>query len=359
MLKQKNILLAPLDWGLGHTTRCIPIIKTLLKEDITIFLAGNASQKTILNNEFPQLTFLDLAGYNISYGKNKFDLWYKLLTQMPELLKKINNEQQWLQKTIKKYDIHAVISDNRYGLYHTDIPTVLITHQLSIQAPSIIKSFIQKINYKYINRFTTCWIPDYEGKNNLGGVLSHPQKLPETPINYVGPLSRMLEMPISKKENLLLFILSGPEPQRTIFEHKILAQLPLKNFEAIIVRGLPNDNIELPKINHTTIYNYLPTTVLNQLMCEATFVISRTGYTTVMDIAATKSKSILIPTPGQTEQEYLAAHLEKQQMAITANQASFDLEKLVEKALLYEYQFPVIVNSDLLQAVINKWLQVI
>ena len=248
----KKILLAPLDWGLGHTTRCILVIKKLIDKGNSVTVACNYRQKAILFQEFPKIEFLYLEGYNVSYSNNKFFLPLKLIGQLPKINYRIYQENKWLQKTVKKHDFDIVISDNRFGLYSKLVPTVFVTHQLTIKAPfSWLEYLLQRINYSYINRFNQCWVPDYEGSRNMAGLLSHPQKLPSIPIHYIGPLARF-KSPIHSSDIYTYkycFILSGPEPQRTILEHLILSQIHFITTNCLLVRGIPDNDKDEVKID--------------------------------------------------------------------------------------------------------------
>ena len=159
---KSNILIAPLDWGLGHATRIIPIIKTLLEQDAGVILAGEGKTRILLEKEFPQLPFIQLEGYNVTYSDNKWSLPFVLASQIPKIISAIQNEQEWLYETVEKYNIGGIISDNRYGLYHHEIPCIFITHQLLIKTGwgSLSDLLLQEQNYGYINRYTECWVPD-------------------------------------------------------------------------------------------------------------------------------------------------------------------------------------------------------
>ena len=338
-LAGKKLLVAPLDWGLGHTTRCVPIIRDLLNNNCEVWLAGEGAQEKLLREEFSSLPFLPLKGYRIMYSKK--GLTGKLLLQAPSILRSIKEENNWLKEQVDKHGFEAVISDNRYGLYHEKVFSVFITHQLRIKTSlgKLSEDFLQKWNYKLISKFNECWIPDEEKENNLAGDLSHPVILPSIPLKYIGALSRFKKMPVEEVKDHLLIILSGPEPQRTIFENKIIDEIVNHPGTATIVRGLPGEKNILPSTNTIHFYNHLTTDELNKEMMKAEFVISRSGYSTVMDIAALQKKSILIPTPGQTEQEYLADHLMKKQFAISNKQKDFPLFKMIEEARRFDYSF--------------------
>src|SRR4026207_989463 len=203
-LAGKKLLVAPLDWGLGHATRCVPVIRDLLSIGSEVWLAGEGAQEKLLREEFSSLSFLPLKGYRIKYAKA--GLTSKLLLQIPSILRSIKEENKWLKEQIIKYRFDAVVSDNRYGLHHEKVFSVLITHQLCIKSSlgKWSEGFLQKWNYKLIDRFNECWIPDVEGVNNLAGELSHPSKFPGIPVKYIGPLSRFQRREIEERKDHLL-----------------------------------------------------------------------------------------------------------------------------------------------------------
>lgn len=354
-LRKPRILVVPLDWGLGHVTRCIPIIRELLKQECEVFLAGEGAAETLLRQEFPQLIFLQLKGYRIRYSKRRSGMFWKMIFQLPGIKKAIDYEHQWLKEVVKKYQVDAVISDNRYGLYLKGIYCVFITHQL------LIKTFwggwsekaLQKKNFKYISRFSECWVPDNESENNLAGILSHPRKKPGIPLCYIGLLSRLKKNNISFEKGHLFFLFSGPEPQRTVFEEIVFSQLAYYNGTATVVRGLPGSATIVPSTNTLKFYNHLPAGELGKEMEKAEFIIARSGYSTVMDIVKLQKKSILIPTPGQTEQEYLAHYLSSKKIGLCSDQRNFLLQDVLEKAQSFPYYFPLEAEGKLASSVLK------
>lgn len=353
--RKLKVLIAPLDWGLGHTTRCIPLAHSLVKVGVSVFFAGNEQQKKLLQQEFPDTPFLHLEGYNIRYSKTAGGLTWKLATQLRRIKKVIRNEHHWLLQQVKEHAFDAIISDNRFGLWHPHIPSIFITHQLAIQTPvKWAQKLVQKINYRFINRFSACWVPDMPGPINLAGVLSHPQKMPLVPVSYIGVLSRLQDLPTGKEQQLFIS-LSGPEPQRSLLETTILEQLQSYKGRATVVRGLPG-NTQLPPVPpNIVIHNHLDTAAYNQALCTAGMVISRTGYSTVMDIIAAGQKSILIPTPGQTEQEYLAQYLVKKGLALCYTQHEFKLEQALAVAATFNYQ--TIAAAPLYKTVLSDFVK--
>jgi UDP-N-acetylglucosamine transferase subunit ALG13 len=336
-----TILIAPLDWGLGHAARCIPLIKFLLQLHCKVIVAAEGAQQKLLQAEFPAVTFVPIPGYRIKYTKVERFFVLKIALQLPKIFLTIYREKKWLDNFLKNNTVDAVISDNRYGLYHPKVTSVFITHQLRIKAPfALAENIVQRINYRYINKFSQCWVPDEKGIINLAGDLSHPLIFPKIPVTYIGGLSRLERQPETEKKFDLLIILSGPEPQRTLLEKKMLNELAIFKGKVLFVRGLPESTKVLPAENDVIIKNHLPAKELEKVISESEYIISRSGYTTVMDICKLQRKSILIPTPGQTEQEYLAYHLQKQGWCVSISQQKFNLSDALKKAKSFTYRFP-------------------
>lgn len=337
---RKKILVAPLDWGLGHATRCIPIVRTLQETGHSIFIAGEAAQQNLLQNEFPTVSFLPLEGYRISYPSYKEKFKSKIALQLTKITAAVQRESRWLADMNRIHQFDAVISDNRFGLNHTSIPCIFITHQLRLRSGmgKWIDEILQKLNYRYINRFDNCWIPDFEGEENLAGELSHPLRLPQN-FTYIGPLSRF-NRTIPDLQFDLVIVLSGPEPQRGLLEKKIISEL--KNFSGtgVFVRGIPGKIPDNSSIGRVKVFSHLPSDQLGVLISQARLVISRSGYSTIMDLARLRKKAVLIPTPGQTEQEYLASYLHSKKMFCTVAQEQFDLAMIFRQAETFPFSIP-------------------
>jgi uncharacterized protein (TIGR00661 family) len=360
-LKKNNILtilIAPLDWGLGHATRCIPIIKALENGGFHVLIAANEKQKSLLQKEFSNIKFIEIEGYNIQYSKQNHFFVLKILFQIPRIVLSIKRENKWLKKVVAKEKVDLIISDNRFGLYHQTIPSIFITHQLIIKAPfKWLEYFIQKINYHFINRFTECWIPDNFQGGGLAGLLSHPKKMPTISTQYIGVLSRFEQVENAKIKYDVCVLLSGPEPQRTVLENILLQQMRHINLKILFVRGLPNtqENITSTSIE---IKNHLHQNELQQAICSSNILIARSGYTTIMELLSLQKKSILIPTPGQTEQEYLATHLQNQNKCLAFKQNEFDFNKAYKKAQTFPFSFSTVelFSEDNVISRVNKLL---
>lgn len=352
----QKILVAPLDWGLGHATRNISIIRALLANGYKVVIGAENPQASLLQTEFPTLQILPLKGYRVRYSKSKWGLLFKLLQQLPRLHKFIKEEHDWLTTLIKEHKIDLVISDNRFGLHTKKIPCIFITHQLTVKAPfAWVEKMLQRINYQYINQFNCCWVPDVAGPENVAGILSHPVKLPLTKVQYIGLLSRFHGQPETKQYDYCI-LLSGPEPQRTILEEKILKGFVSLNKKILLVRGKPGSSEVLKVAANVEIKNHLPTPELQRVLMQSEFIVCRSGYTSLMELLSLQKKMILIPTPGQTEQEYLAKKLMDEKYCFSIAQETFDCAKHFAMAHDFQYRLPTfaLFNEADITALINR-----
>lgn len=305
-------MVCPLDWGIGHATRCIPIINHLNQSGHEVILAASGSGKVLLQQYFPQLKMIDFPSVQVRYSRGKH-LWIKLFLQMPRFLISIFREHFILQRLIKENHIDAVISDNRFGCWSKNVPSVYITHQVNLISPlpgNFLSSILAWLHHQIIRKYHACWIPDlYDDlAGGFAGCLSHPP-LRHSNWRYLGVLSRFSKSAYqaTHQDTYNLAILSGPEPQRSLFEQKIMKELtgrPLK-----IIRGLPGKTCDSPPFPNIDWYNHAEDDFFEQLVLQASNIICRSGYSTIMDLVALGRTAHLIPTPGQSEQEYLAKHL--------------------------------------------------
>jgi uncharacterized protein (TIGR00661 family) len=333
------VLVAPLEWGLGHATRCIPVINQLLHQKCDVIIAAEGATHSLLLREFPELTFLPLMGYRVKYSRKKTWLPLKLLSQFPRILYTIYNEHRWLSEMVNQYSIDAVISDNRFGMYCSKVRSIYITHQLLIKTGNRLTERIAKnIHYYFIKKYNECWVPDFPGADGINGLAGDLSHQPLKSKKYIGALSRFEHAEAEKKYDLLI-IVSGPEPQRSIFERQLLGQLKTYTGKILMVRGLPCER-EIIQQPNMEICNHMPAKELNEAILQSGLVISRCGYTTVMDLVKLKKKAILIPTPGQTEQEYLAGHLMKNNIFYTAAQKGLDIQHALKEAASFPFYFP-------------------
>lgn len=323
----KTILIAPLNWGLGHATRCIPIIKALQENNYIPIIASDGIALELLQKEFPYVQTLKLPSYKIEYAKNGKNFKWKLLKNFPEMIKAIWKEEKKVRKWIKKYDIDGIISDNRLGVFSKKIPSVYLTHQLNVMTGNTTW-FTSILHQQIIKKHNECWIPDLEGTPNLTGKLGHVEN-PDFNLKYIGPLSRMHKKEIPKQFDLMI-ILSGPEPQRGLLEEKLKVEILGYKGNVVFIKGIIEKDQKKEQIENVTYFNFMNSRQLEQTFNESETVLCRSGYTTIMDLVKLEKKAFFIPTPGQYEQEYLAKKLKEEGLVPYAKQSDFQMENLKE-----------------------------
>lgn len=324
----ETILVCPLNWGLGHATRDIPIIQSFLQQGYRVIVASEGHIIQLLKKEVPGIETVYFPGLHISYASGNNQV-FKLMKQLPSALFWLIREKQITAKLVKKHKPVCIISDNRYGVRHSKVKSVIITHQLMLKMPGGL-SWLEKLFHCLIqllvSGFSECWIPDNPMPDSLAGDLAHRYKLPKN-ARLIGPLSRFAESydePLEsntteKYSPDLLVILSGPEPQRTILQEIISEKAMSENIKTLIIAGKPESKgILSDNSENLQILPHLKSEQLRHLIIKTPYVLCRSGYTTLMDLWQIKKRAIVIPTPGQTEQEYLAGyHHQKNHFAIS------------------------------------------
>ena len=356
-IKHKKFLICVLNWGIGHASRVIPIIHLLLKYGQTVYIASDGDALALLRREFPDLEYCELPPYNPIYQKGSSGMMRTILFQMPKFSKAIRQEHIMVERLVKEKRIDIVISDNRYGCYSNRVRSILITHQINIQMPkmySFLEPFVNYYNWQQIKRFYRVWVPDYKDDRNLTGDLSVSNTVVR---RYIGQLSRMQVSPDVEPQYDIMVLLSGPEPQRSIFEDMMRSQLYQHHGSSLLVRGKPTGSSEIKKLGRLSEVDFLDTKELNIAIQQSALIVSRSGYSTIMDLARLGKNAILVPTPGQTEQIYLAKQLHKRGICFYKDQDDFKLSKALPKIKLYSGFKAVKYDNEILEEVILKVLR--
>ncbi|NVK51792.1 MAG: glycosyltransferase [Flavobacteriaceae bacterium] len=319
---ERKIIVAPLNWGLGHASRCVPIIRFLLENKFTPIIASDGKALQFLAKEFPDLERLELPSYGISYAKN---LKLGLLLQVPSVLGVIKEEQKTIADFIlNRKDVVGIISDNRFGVRSKKAPSVYITHQIQVFS-GITTFFTSKIHQNIIQKFDACWVPDTE-KRILSGKLSEPKNL-DINIKYIGALSRFSKQHLPIKNDILI-VLSGVASQRQSLEKKLLNEFKNYNGKVVLVQGLIENEQVVKTENGIKIYNYLLSEQLQKEINQSKLVLCRSGYSSIMDLAVLQKNAFFIPTKNQPEQEYLATYLEQNNIAPFASEKVITVKSL-------------------------------
>ena len=316
----------------------------------------------LLKKNFPDLPQLPLPGYNITYSSSGGTFVLKILSQIPKILGAIRRERQWLRDIQATHRFDLVISDNRYGLKIDGLKSVILTHQLQIMTGfgTAADSVLRRMHYHMLEKFDECWVVDEQENGGLAGALSHPRQLPANS-HYVGLLSQLSPPAtfIQSHINSILVLLSGPEPMRSILEEIMLEQAVLvTGYHFHIIAGNPSGRVPGHLPAHIMYTTYAGAQELADALAHARLVVCRSGYSTLMDLAMFGKKALLIPTPGQSEQKYLAAHLQIQGIALHRHQGEINLSQDIPEALRYQgFTRHIEGKSSLMQAVIDKLLQ--
>ena len=335
-------------WGLGHATRGLPVIRRLVKDghDVIIYTSGRSM--ALLQSELKDsCRFIASVPYPSPYS-DKIGFAFRFLKTAPKIMKIIKEENIEVGRMVKEHKIDLIISDSRFGSYSKSVPSYLLFHQLRFIAPLRLKPaemVTEFYNHNLQNKFDKIIVPDY-AENSLSGDLSHNLRYykPEK-VEYIGILSDFESLDV-KHDIDYLFSISGPEPTRTILEERLFSQLNLLNGANIAVALGKPGKFTKEVIGNAVIYSYLEKARRDELMNRAKIVVSRSGYTTIMDVAEIDKKAFFMPTPGQTEQVYLANYLEKMGFFHSVKQRKLKLDKNIEDAFKYNGYLPAWKTKD-------------
>ncbi len=324
-MASKKILVAPLNWGLGHATRCIPIISALETLGIEPILASDGVALHLLRAEFPHLETVELPSYKIFYRQE--NMIFGIGRQLPRIFSAVQKERRATENLVEKYGLAGVISDNRYGCFSKKVPAVLLTHQLNLRVPNwFLEKSANWVLRRALKNFDSIWVPDVAKEGNLSGELSHGSNPAHPDIYYIGILSRMKNY-VREREYDVAVVLSGPEPQRTILESRLMEQAMMLPQDFIFIQGKTNITQHYRASENVEVVSYLTSHELNDVLMSSRVVVCRSGYSSLMDLAMLGKKAILIPTPGQTEQVYLADYFSEKGIFHSQKQSNLDLEK--------------------------------
>lgn len=338
-LSKKCILVAPLDWGLGHAVRCIPIINHLLENENEVILAVTSSTGPILQKAFPNCKLIQVPPYRVKYPFDNMII--NMFLQAPRIFINTWREYFWLQRIIEHYKIDTVISDNRFGLFTKKCPSIFISHQIQIPTPNPITSWFSSLVHQwYIKKFDVCWIPDWPDQKALAPALSTPKSV-SFKYRHIGWLSNAILLPNLERKWDALFVLSGPEPLRTTLEVAIRKQLSSMKGQFLMIRGTTTK----PKKSwnsspHVHTIDLASRSEINEAINRTDILVSRSGYTTLMDLSIWQKPALLIPTPGQYEQVYLGAYLHEQRFAFCVKQDQLNLNIHLEEAKNHFSHYP-------------------
>lgn len=344
-----NVLLSPLSWGLGHATRDIPVIRALLDHHHNVTIAASGNALTVLQYEFPECRFIEFKDYPAPYSTSRF-FTPKFISSLPGIAQALSEERRNLNRILEKNRYDLIISDNRPGVYSLKIPTLFVTHQIHYPLPLLFWPFeLGSIlaNYFLFDNFTRVVVLDNPpGATSIAGKLSRPvRRLTDSKVFFAGILSSVQKTDIEQDLDYLVLI-SGPEPQRGCLEEILTPMLPELDGNTIALLGSPQKIAARSVSDRCTLISYATTQEKEYLMNRAKFIICRSGYTTMMELAELGKKAgLFIPTPGQTEQEYLSWYYEKNGWFFSKSQYRLRLSEDIRTARRYA-GFPVMPATE-------------
>lgn len=336
----KRIIVAPLDWGLGHSTRDVPIIHHLVNAGHEVIIVADGRPYDFLSRRFPGLKIIRCAGYDITYPKSD-QFMVHMARSGPRIAKALREEKKAAERIVEETRADIIISDNRLNFRSKNTKNIFITHQLKVKA-GVLTIAASALHSRFYSKFDEIWIPDHEGKNNISGDLAF-QRKPKKHHRYIGPQTRfsLVKTRMKGQGKNLLFMLSGPEPQRTMFEDLVLKELKKNPVPSLILRGQPGQPHDSEPLPGVRMLNHLDDEQLAAAIADSYAVVSRGGYSTLCDLTAANKKLICVPTPGQTEQEYLGEYLARKKMMITQSQDTLSLKSALDKLDTIEaFSFP-------------------
>ena len=330
-------LVAPLDWGLGHATRCAPIVREFLEKGCDVELAVTRGNAAILREMFPDVRQRLAPSYNIVYPKHGYNMAFWLLKNSAHLRAVMRAEHHYAEEMVERHGYDILVSDNRFAFRSRKAKSVYMTHQCRIAFPKMFRmfeAFGAAWHASVMSRFDEVWVPDVPEFPGYAGSLSHVERCPR-PLKFVGPLSRFAMLPLTQsteKDLGIVAVVSGVEPARSRFASRLSSVLPQIPGKHVVILGKPDSTRKSWTAGNVTFYNHLPTQEFAEVISRAGWVISRGGYSTVMDMAVLGAKCIFVPTPGQYEQVVLASDLSAAGFAVSIEEGSLSVDSL-SKAL--------------------------
>lgn len=344
-----SVFVSPLNWGLGHASRDVPIIRELLRHghEVTVGASGNAL--VFLKKEFPECRFIQFEDYPIPHNNGRIFL-PTYTAYIPTLIDAYLSERKKAERIFSQNTFDLIISDSRSGVFSGQVPSIQITHQLQQSLPLIawpLELLGVYIQADAFSKFARIVVPDNSpGRGALAGKLSR-TLIPalRDRIYYSGIMASVRKEPV-KKDIDYLIVISGMEPQRTALEKILMRQIPLLPGRKVILLGKPAADKIRTLEDGTVIYSFISSEEKSRLMSRACFIICRSGYTTMMDIAEAGLKSgLFIPTPGQWEQEYLSRYYEDEGWFFSRSQHGLRLVRDIPGAAGFS-GFPAMTTTE-------------
>jgi hypothetical protein len=340
----------------------IPLARKLGEMGNNIFIASGEEHLSLFRTELPGFTYISFPGFRPGYSRH-LPSWLVMLCKIPALIYHIVREHSELKRIVRRNSIDIVVSDNRFGLWNKNATTVYVTHMLRIPFPKPFR-FAEiigiAIHRAIIKKYDFCFIPDLPGETNLSGRLSHGLRLPPNAM-YIGLLSRFSGITTIESGSFgyrhNTVILSGPEPQRGILKQRLEDHLRAKDPTNLFLCGKPGQKNEMTREGSFIYFNHLDGAMMSEALRSSGCIISRSGYTTIMELISLGCKALLIPTPGQTEQEYLAGYLGEKGWFRSVSQKNIETIEMSSSEAKFNSKMMIEQSEELLEKAIRTLLE--
>ena len=310
---------------MGHATRSVPILEVLINEGFEVEMASDGAALAYLSERFPSMKLHQLPGYDVQYASSTF--WGNAWSIASKVSSATQREHKSIDKIVTGFQPDIIISDNRYGCYHTSAHNIFITHQLQVPLQNLIlRKLSRSMIRQKLKKFDEVWIPDVDRADRVTRSMSSPLR---ENCKLIGMLSQLNSKPLPIIKNSLLILLSGPEPARTVLERRLLDFNLHNKYDVTLIRGF-SDGQKIQSNNQINVIDVAHHEALETCISSSEIIICRSGYSTIMDLTCLNRSAIFIPTPGQPEQKELGAQMHEMKRGVCISQSDLTMKKVEE-----------------------------
>lgn len=335
----KRILFAVHDWGLGHASRSLLLIRALVErgDSITVVSAAGDGMRLLQSELGDACRFVSYRDIPKPFSRWPAMFYLRMSLATPWVLARMRSEHRFVEALVAREHYDCVVSDSRFGMWSANIPSYCILHslrQIIPGRPRWMERLVERGQRDLTKGFTRILIPDIEEQQGLSGELGHDPVIDwgVDRLCYIGPLSGIsrTDAPVDID---CFFSISGIEPQRSILEKRVLAALPQLDGRIVVTLGRPAQAGSCRQSGNATVHGYLDRKAQGEMLNRARLVMTRSGYTTLMELAELGQRALLVPTPGQSEQEYLARFHHQRGHVWSTTQRNLDFARDIAQAM--------------------------
>ncbi|MEK6968538.1 MAG: glycosyltransferase [Nanoarchaeota archaeon] len=342
------------NYGLGHATRMLPVIMKLIEQGEKVTIVAKGNSLLMLKNELGDASNYELMQYEVplKFSDKGFSM-FETLKAGPSFISLISSQKKWLENFSAKEKIDRVIADGEIGYHLKNKKSFFVNNQLRLLPGSLLGDGTELLTDVFSKGFEKVIVPDDEN-GTLGGLLTSKTRFYDKKrLAYVGILSSIRKKNVVRNVDYFISI-SGPGISKEVFTRQVMEQLHLLKGKVVVALGRP-DLKEIASKGNAKIYPYLNRKQQESFLNKAKLVISRSGYTTMMELAEIDKKAFFIPTLNHPEQEYLAKFQKNSGRFHYSKQDSFNFKEDIDEAK----QYPGFKNVPKTKKSVEKFLEAI